>query len=89
MKKEQLENLEEFGYGFYIRYLSQYPVQMRVGKTAPWYRIARLSKTDKYGDGGVGDRILANWMGIDGYSFVSCISGGAPYTMVAYPQVEG
>lgn len=45
---------------------------MRLGKTVPWYRIARLSKTDKYGDAGVGDRVLANWMGIDGYSFVSC-----------------
>lgn len=34
---------KEYGYGFWLRYLTLYPKLMLNGKDAPWYFIARLA----------------------------------------------
>ena len=37
------ENLVEYGYGFWARFLTAYPVRMLAGKNAPWYFVSRLT----------------------------------------------
>jgi len=33
----------EYGYGFWARFLTAYPVKLPNGKNAPWYFMARLT----------------------------------------------
>ena len=51
----------EYGYGFWMRYLTRYPVVLTNGKTDPWYFISRLTMNDPYGNIGFGDRMLGVW----------------------------
>lgn len=53
--------LEEYGYGFWLRFLTTYPERLIQGKKAPWYFLARLTNKEKYDDVTMGDRILAIW----------------------------
>jgi hypothetical protein len=53
--------LKEYGYGFWMRFLTTYPVRLENGKNAPWYFLARLTKNTPYDDIGMGDRMLAMW----------------------------
>jgi hypothetical protein len=41
------------------------------GKSAPWYFLVRLTCNQNFGDGGVGDRILAMWQGAGFYHFAT------------------
>jgi hypothetical protein len=54
-------NLNEYGYGFWFRFLTVYPVRLWTGKSDPWYFLARLTINQNFADGGFGDRLLANW----------------------------
>jgi hypothetical protein len=36
-------NLEEYGYGFWMRFLSAYPDRLFSGKNEAWYFVARLA----------------------------------------------
>lgn len=66
------EDLTEYGYGFWIRFLTRYPVDMWHGKRAPWYILSRMTKSDKPGDtGGLGARTLAIWQGNGYYHFTT------------------
>jgi hypothetical protein len=51
----------EYGYGFWARFLTAYPVQLPTGKSAPWYFMARLTSNENYDNVRMGDRILAMW----------------------------
>jgi hypothetical protein len=53
--------LEEYGYGFWYRFLTVYPKRLIPGKNAPWYFIARLTANKNYQDITMGDRLLAIW----------------------------
>jgi hypothetical protein len=53
--------MKEYGYGFWMRFLTAYPVRMINGKNAPWYFVARLTSNKNYGNIGMGDRLLAVW----------------------------
>lgn len=44
---------------------------MKAGKSASWYNVVKLSGNEKPGDAGPGDRLLALFMGLDAYLFVS------------------
>lgn len=35
--------IEEYGYGFWLRFLTLYPERLLQGKNAPWYFVARLT----------------------------------------------
>lgn len=61
----------EYGYGFYIRYLQEYPVQLKFGKQAPWYIVSRMTNNQKHDNIGMGDRLLAIWQGNGIYLFVT------------------
>jgi hypothetical protein len=50
------DNLEEYGYGFWMRFLTAYPERLLSGKSEPWYFIARLTKNDPYDNTRMGDR---------------------------------
>jgi len=54
-------NLSEYGYGFWARYLTAYPVRMISGKNAPWYFVSRMTSNKNYGNAAMGDRVLAIW----------------------------
>jgi hypothetical protein len=85
--------LQEYGYGFWMRYLTHYPVRMWSGKNGPWYFLVRLTVNNPHADAGFGDRILAIWQGQGYYHFTSCNSddGNPNYTVNAdYPEdIEG
>jgi hypothetical protein len=53
--------LEEYGYGYWLRFLTTYPKRLVVGKQAPWYIVSRMTKNKDYADIGLGDRTLAIW----------------------------
>jgi hypothetical protein len=53
--------LNEYGYGFWMRFLTTYPTRLWAGKNAPWYFLARLTVNNPFGDAGFGDRLLAMW----------------------------
>ena len=55
------DDLLEYGYGFWIRFLTYYPTRMIGGKRAPWYILSRMTKNPKPTDIGLGDRTLAIW----------------------------
>jgi hypothetical protein len=54
-----LDDVREYGYGFWMRYLTTYPVRLVSGKKDPWYFVSRLTKNDPYGNTALGDRMLA------------------------------
>jgi hypothetical protein len=54
-------NLLEYGYGFWLRYLTTYPTRQWSGKNAPFYFVSRLTSNNPNGDKDFGDRILAIW----------------------------
>ena len=51
--------IREYGYGFWMRFMTAYPTRLWSGKNAPWYFLARLTVNPKNGDVGFGDRLLA------------------------------
>jgi hypothetical protein len=51
----------EYGYGFWARFLTAYPVRLANGKNAPWYFMSRMTSNKNYGNIGMGDRTLAVW----------------------------
>lgn len=55
------DDVNEYGYGFWFRFLTMYPVKLMSGKNAPWYFLARLTSNIPHADIGMGDRILAIW----------------------------
>lgn len=55
------EDVSEYGYGFWFRYLTTYPDRLNPGKNAPWYFLARLTTNIPHADIAMGDRILAIW----------------------------
>ncbi|CAD8140693.1 unnamed protein product [Paramecium octaurelia] len=70
--KESEEDLVEYGYGFWARFLSAYPVRLLNGKNAPWYFVSRLTSNQNYGNIAMGDRTLAVWLGQGYYHFTTC-----------------
>lgn len=61
--KEDLKDTREYGYGFWLRYLTRYPVPMMAGKREPWYFVSRLTRNNPNSNIGLGDRTLAIWLG--------------------------
>jgi hypothetical protein len=58
---EDLKDVSEYGYGFWMRFLTRYPVALMAGKRAPWYFVSRLTTNNPYGNIEFGDRTLAVW----------------------------
>jgi hypothetical protein len=87
------QNINEYGYGFWLRFLTHYPVRMWGGKDAAWYFTARLTINQNFADAGFGDRLLAIWQGQGYYHFTTCNSdnGNPNYTAnINYPDdIEG
>lgn len=57
-----LDDVSEYGYGFWLRFLAQYPVQLKAGLNVPWSFVARLTRNQDLGDIRIGDRLLAVWL---------------------------
>lgn len=59
--QSEVESAKEYGYGFWLRFLTTHPVRLVNGKNAPWYFVSRLTSNNPYDDVGMGDRLLAIW----------------------------
>ena len=60
---ENLKDVKEYGYGFWLRFLTRHPVPLLNGKNAPWYFVSRLTRNHPYDNVNMGDRTLAIWLG--------------------------
>lgn len=60
-KPEQLQDVREYGYQFWMRFLTRHPVPLYQGKKEPWYFISRLTSNKDYKNAEKGDRLLAIW----------------------------
>jgi len=58
---EDVEEITEYGYGFWCRFLTHYPQQLKTGLIVDWSFMARLTKNQQLADIGLGDRTLALW----------------------------
>ena len=58
---KDLEDNSEYGFGFWLRFLTRYPTPLYQGKTAPWYFVARLTSNNPYANVNFGDRTLGVW----------------------------
>jgi uncharacterized iron-regulated membrane protein len=61
----------EYGYGFYFRYLTHYPGRMWTGKNEAWYFLSRLTNSKIFGDIAYGDRMLSVFQGASYYQFAT------------------
>lgn len=66
-----MKGASDYGYGFWVRWLTRYPdyLEQRVKNTH--YFLARLTSNEKYDDLGFGDRTLAIWHYDNGYVFTT------------------
>lgn len=91
--KNQLADQEEYGYGFYMRYLTYYPVKQAKGKSQPWYFMSRMTQNNPHTNiDNMGDRLLCIWQGPDGYYFVTYTlpANKNLYTRITYDiDIEG
>ena len=58
---ENLKDIREYGYSYWIRYLTRHPKPMYQGKKEPWYFMSRLTSNKEYQNVEKGDRLLAIW----------------------------
>lgn len=63
LKQEQLKDVQEYGFGYWLRFLSRHPVPLLSGKNQAYYFISRLTRNNPYTDVQMGDRVLALWLG--------------------------
>lgn len=54
-------NIQEYGYGFWIRYTTYYPERQWSGRQKEYHFLARLTVNVNNNDYGMGDRLLAIW----------------------------
>jgi hypothetical protein len=89
---DDLENVTEYGYGFWMRFLTLYPVRLIPGKNAAWYFVSRLTMNLPAKDGALGDRMLAIWQGQGYYHFTTCNAANNQWNVVhnvPYGDIEG
>jgi len=67
-----IKDLQEYGYGFWVRFMTTYPSRLPNGKNAPWYFLSRLTKNNPYNNVDMGDRLLAIWQGTSYYHLTTC-----------------
>ena len=71
-KEVKSENfLEEYGYGFWLRFLTVYPKRLIAGKNEAWYFVSRLTSMNPYDNIRMNDRRLAIWQGAGYYHFTT------------------
>lgn len=58
-EEKDLIDICEYGYGFWMRYLTRFPEPMYDGKRDPWYFVSRLTSNENYENNEMGDRLLA------------------------------
>lgn len=63
--------MTEYGYGFWIRFLRNYPDTLINGLKVDWSFVSRLSKNNDLQDITLGDRVLAIWLGKGFYHFTT------------------
>jgi hypothetical protein len=61
VNQADLKVARDYGYGYWMRFLTRYPTPMISGKIQPWYFISRLTRNNPYGNVEIGDRVLCLW----------------------------
>lgn len=66
------KDVSEYGYGYWFRYTTLYPVVQPTGKSDTWYIMSRMTTNMVGADlSAMGDRTLAIWQGVDYYYFAT------------------
>jgi hypothetical protein len=63
VKSEDIKDSRDYGYGYWMRFMTRHPAPMISGKKEAWYFVSRLTRNDPYGDIALGDRLLCLWLG--------------------------
>jgi hypothetical protein len=62
----------QYGYAYWFRYTTWYPVVQTTGKSDAWYVMSRLTISNPQVDySNLGDRVLAIWQGQGFYHFTT------------------
>lgn len=56
---DDLSDVSEYGYGFWLKFMTRHPAPLVSGKNAPWYFVSRLTRNNPYRNAEMGDRVLA------------------------------
>jgi hypothetical protein len=56
---EDLSDVSEYGYGFWLKFMTRHPAPLYNGKNSPWYFVSRLTRNNPYKNAEMGDRVLA------------------------------
>lgn len=89
---DKLKDVREYGYGYWMRFMTRHPAPLFSGKKEPWYFISRLTSNANYGNLGKGDRLLGVWQGQDGYYFATNdvkTNNFNAFNKIAYSDIEG
>ncbi|CAD8155184.1 unnamed protein product [Paramecium octaurelia] len=66
---KKLKDVNEYGFGFWMRFLTLYPEQLQSGLTDQSYFVAKLTKNQQDGDDKIGDRLLTIFQTQEQYIF--------------------
>ncbi|KAM3142433.1 hypothetical protein pb186bvf_005335 [Paramecium bursaria] len=92
---DKLKYVREYGYGFWVRFLKRYSIDLYKGKKEPWY-FYRLKNNVKQGNVEMGDRVLSIWLGQEGYICITNyiiktfpkFNKAIPYIYYIYSSIE-
>ena len=92
--EDALAEVNEYGYGYWCRFLTRHPEPLYTGLSEPWYFMSRLTSNDPYDNVNMGDRLLAIWLGNkdNGYTFITNdkkTSNANLYKPIHYTDIEG
>lgn len=66
-----LKDSSEYGYGFWLRFMTRHPNPLFDGLTEPFYFVARLTENVPYKNTNLGDRVLATFFTSNSYHFTT------------------
>lgn len=70
--EKELSNVSEYGYGFWLKYLSTYPTSLPTGLAGDYFMVARMTSNKEINKDSVsipGDRLLGTWMSNKAFIF--------------------
>jgi hypothetical protein len=64
-----LQGVNQYGYGYWFKFTTHYPGKMYRGKTREQYYMSRMTQNTEFGDVGMGDRVLMVHLGRSYFDF--------------------
>jgi len=54
--------MDEYGYGYWFRFITLYPTRLWGGKSGAWAFVSRVTTNNPTGEAGTGDRIFVTYV---------------------------